>query len=299
MIRFFIIITFLFYNTATMVVTIPPGIYAGQLIHVAAPDGRKIQATVPSGMQPGQSFRVSLPALSTKTVGAASSQAIAEEANPLKRRIPPPSMADATPASSSDHAPVAVATPMNKSTSTATVPTTASMTPTAASLPFSQALSQPLPTPTNPNITTATASSPWTCSTCTYSNARADEKCAMCLTPNQGSVATPNHRSQTATFLNNNSNSTEAPTNPSAPQRKQHKLMLVKVPLGTTAGTVLHVAVPGEPGRLIAATVPAGATTFHVAYASSPSKNRVGSHSIPHNSMSQQQQNSTNLNSNQ
>ena len=47
----------------------------------------------------------------------------------------------------------------------------------------------------------------------------------------------------------------------------QQKLLLVRVPPGTRAGTTIHVSVPDEPGRVLAAVVPAGGVhEFHVSY---------------------------------
>ena len=47
----------------------------------------------------------------------------------------------------------------------------------------------------------------------------------------------------------------------------QQKLLLVRVPPGTRAGTTIHVSVPDEPGRILAAIVPAGGVQeFHVSY---------------------------------
>lgn len=47
------------------------------------------------------------------------------------------------------------------------------------------------------------------------------------------------------------------------------KLLLVRVPPGTPAGTTLHVSVPDEPGRILAAKVPfGGVREFHVSYES-------------------------------
>lgn len=49
----------------------------------------------------------------------------------------------------------------------------------------------------------------------------------------------------------------------------QQKLLLVRVPPGTRAGTTIHVSVPDEPGRILAAVVPAGdVREFHVSYES-------------------------------
>ena len=44
-----------------MAVTVPEGITAGTLIHVMAPDGRTIAATVPPDCFPGHTFFVQLP----------------------------------------------------------------------------------------------------------------------------------------------------------------------------------------------------------------------------------------------
>jgi len=66
------------------------------------------------------------------------------------------------------------------------------------------------------------------------------------------------------------------PTRSSPPQqasstvissKKGPKLLRVRIPPGTGPGTVLHVSVPDEPGRILAATVPQGARhEFHVSY---------------------------------
>ena len=54
---------------------------------------------------------------------------------------------------------------------------------------------------------------------------------------------------------------------------KGHKLLLVRVPPGTEAGTTLHVSVPDEPGRILAAQVPPGnVQEFHVSYEARPKK---------------------------
>eukprot|EP00934_Nitzschia_sp_Nitz4_P001369 Nitzschia sp. Nitz4//scaffold3_size479765//392720//393836//NITZ4_000169-RA/size479765-processed-gene-1.263-mRNA-1//1//CDS//3329550965//1369//frame0 len=52
---------------------------------------------------------------------------------------------------------------------------------------------------------------------------------------------------------------------PSAVQT-QTKLLLVHVPPGTPAGSVLHIQVPNEHGRLIQAVVPPNTRAFHVSY---------------------------------
>jgi hypothetical protein len=55
------------------------------------------------------------------------------------------------------------------------------------------------------------------------------------------------------------------------------KLLLVRVPPGTPAGTTLHVSVPDEPGRILAAQVPPGnVSEFHVSYEARPPGLRRG-----------------------
>ena len=49
------------------------------------------------------------------------------------------------------------------------------------------------------------------------------------------------------------------------------KLLLVQIPPGASAGTILHVSVPDEPGRILAAKVPLGCVSeFHVSYEARP-----------------------------
>lgn len=61
------------------------------------------------------------------------------------------------------------------------------------------------------------------------------------------------------------------------PYGSQEKLLSVRVPPGTPPGTTLHVSVPDEPGRILAAQVPPGnVTKFHVSYIP---RERVNSHS--------------------
>ncbi|CAJ1429213.1 unnamed protein product [Effrenium voratum] len=43
---------------ASLNVTIPPGMKAGQEIQAVSPDGTVVQATIPKGMKPGQTFQV-------------------------------------------------------------------------------------------------------------------------------------------------------------------------------------------------------------------------------------------------
>jgi hypothetical protein len=74
------------------------------------------------------------------------------------------------------------------------------------------------------------------------------------------------------------------------------KLLLVRVPPGTVAGTTLHVSVPDEPGRILAAQVPPGdVQEFHVSYEARPKQHTLGHNSgmtppmNPYNTNFQQQ----------
>lgn len=59
--------------------------------------------------------------------------------------------------------------------------------------------------------------------------------------------------------------SRQAPSQRRQPGRE--KLLSVRVPPGTPPGTTLHVSVPDEPGRILAAQVPPGnVSRFHVSY---------------------------------
>jgi hypothetical protein len=75
------------------------------------------------------------------------------------------------------------------------------------------------------------------------------------------------------------------------------KLLLVRVPPGTAAGTTIHVTVPDEPGRILAAVVPPGKVReFHVSYESresldlSPRSSFIAPASPYRNGLQQQQQ---------
>ena len=59
---------------------------------------------------------------------------------------------------------------------------------------------------------------------------------------------------------------------------QNQKLLLVQVPPGTRAGQTIHVSIPNEPGRLVAATVPPNVSEFQVAYQPMINGNRSGWH---------------------
>ena len=55
-----------------MEVTVPPGVYAGELIEIDGPDGNLLSTTVPEGLGPGDTFIVDHSDGSATAVGAAS-----------------------------------------------------------------------------------------------------------------------------------------------------------------------------------------------------------------------------------
>ncbi|GKY93999.1 hypothetical protein MPSEU_000366700 [Mayamaea pseudoterrestris] len=73
------------------------------------------------------------------------------------------------------------------------------------------------------------------------------------------------------------------------PQVGREKLLSVRVPPGTLPGTTLHISVPDEPGRILAAQVPTGnVKKFHVSYIPRDSSVMHGSGMLPRASPYQQ-----------
>jgi hypothetical protein len=80
---------------------------------------------------------------------------------------------------------------------------------------------------------------------------------------------------------------------------QNQKLLLVQVPPGIRAGETIHVSIPDEPGRLVAATVPPNVSKFQVAYQPMTNGNRSAGMTNSRNASSfpqqqQQQQQSAN-----
>ena len=73
---------------------------------------------------------------------------------------------------------------------------------------------------------------------------------------------------------------------------QNQKLLLVQVPPGIRAGETIHVSIPDEPGRLVAATVPPNVSKFQVAYQPMTNGNRSAGMTNARNASSfpQQQQ---------
>ena len=69
-----------------MEVTVPEGVSAGQPMIVQAPDGVRIQVTVPPGLWAGHKFRVALPAAAPAASSSASSSASTARTDAAKRK---------------------------------------------------------------------------------------------------------------------------------------------------------------------------------------------------------------------
>ena len=238
----------------------------GQILQVSAPDGsRTVMATIPQGMAPGQSFLVSFPLdkFSGNIDQGSDDAAISQGSS--QRPISTPVTASIAPAQPQ--------TPID-----------------LTSFPFSQALDNP------PQTSAAPKTSPSNDITSGDSN---DQKLLLVAVP-AGTAAgatlyvqvpgenrtlkatvppgvTQFHvayqprtavTSQAIVPISAPSVPTPIPVNPvpSTHHESGQRLILVRVPYGTTPGSTLHVEVPDEPGRILSAQVPPNVAEFQLAY---------------------------------
>ena len=223
-------------------VTVPQGVKAGQVIHVRHPDGsgRLIEARIPEGMTTGSVFYVR---------------------SPSQSQYLPTSHSNSTTSSLSDSP--SPSHPIGDFSGVSAMP--APNDPP----PFSQCLDAP---PAHAPKTTKMLKVKVPPGTAPGSKIHVQvpgesRLIAAVVPPNCTEFHVQYQPKQHASYPF--SSAPRAPL-PSAPQAQ--KLMLVNVPPGTAAGTLLHVQVPNEPGRLISAKVPPGnVTQFHVSYQPKPS----------------------------
>ena len=119
--------------------TVPPGVSPGQMIQVAAPDGRIVQAAVPPGMSTGSTFMVRFPR-APPVVPISLPQAVAVEEPTL-------AVAVAEPVPSAPATPVDTINPYSNVTPVTAPPSTASAPGAPDVVPFSQALDHQLGPP--------------------------------------------------------------------------------------------------------------------------------------------------------
>jgi hypothetical protein len=229
-------------------VTVPPGVYPGQTIHVSGPDGsgRLVQAVVPNGCTAGSTFMVQAPPRASvkaaPTVTAFDTSSHVNQVSVLAAPVSDYSNVTAMPA------------------------------PTEPA-PFSQALDAPRATASASElagkafvkVTVPPGAS--VASTIQVEIPEEDRFITAQIPPNctEFYVRYEPRRKQMPTPQPYNYNPTPAASTPSAPSGQ--KLLLVRVPLGASVGTTLHVQVPNEPGRMLMAQVPPGnVREFHVAY---------------------------------
>jgi len=307
-------------NKEMIKVTVPPGVSAGQPLHVNAPDGRTIQAVVPQGFGPGSSFLVEMP---PRTMGAPSTHSTVPPINygGVQPMAPPPATkpagqpyAQAYPVGSPTTAkpaapPVAlgpggqavmrvqvppgvapgttlhVRVPGEDRTIAAVVPPGVSefqvaydrvvSAPPAAEKASSQPFSQALSSPAKPAAASAAASQPFSMA---LNNPPPTAPTMTSSQPFSASLGGPSAPVASAPLP------TPMPLQQSHHSSSSEKLILVRVPPGTAPGATLHVSIPDEPGRLIAAKVPPGVSEFHVSYKPNqpqPSATSYGSQQAP------------------
>mmetsp|Transcript_53450 Transcript_53450/g.159951 ORF Transcript_53450/g.159951 Transcript_53450/m.159951 type:complete len:497 (-) Transcript_53450:146-1636(-) len=243
-------------------VTVPPGIFPGQSLQVASPDGsgRLVQAVVPAGAVPGSTFMVQFPPNTTVPQPHAIAKPCGME--PPQPIFQQPLAASAGVATAGTELPTATAVP---------VPPVGkeSASPMAYHGNYNDvAVLQP-PDTTPPSSSSAPSPPP-------------GEKLIMVEVPPGTFPGTPLHvqvpgenRTIMATVPPGNIKQFHVSYKPSTPQPSNQatqqqppgeKLIMVQVPPGTSPGTPLHVQVPGE-NRTIMATVPPGnVKQFHVSY---------------------------------
>lgn len=257
------LLTFSFLSLLSVIV--PQGMSPGQTLLVAAPDGsRTVSATIPQGLSPGQTFMVTFPSAPGVPSSAGDNNSVKSSKTPTIEAEP-----IATPIMSP------MATPINP--------------PVAPSpVPFSQALDNPppsIPPPPSQNTNTNAPSRnsnnqklllvqvpPGTAVGATlYVQVPGENRTLAAKVPAGVTQFHVSYEPRTSSITSNNTCSSNSNTIAQQPMPvptndNGQKLILVRVPPGTAPGTTLHVEVPDEPGRILAAQVPPNVSEFQVAY---------------------------------
>lgn len=279
-------------------VTVPVGVSGGETIHVLHPDqsGRVIEAVVPLGLKAGTKFFVQAPPRVATNLPTPTASAV----SPLAESVSGPGAWHITP-----HAPMAVPSAPVASIGPATspavtavpMPPPASHTlPSPSSIPpsFSGAFDDNFPAQYSPmNFGGAPLLSPLA-SPLSHNNDNLGMRLVKVVVPPgtmPGStihVQVPGENRLVAAQVPPNCTEfhiqydpRETPTSsvmesPMAqprswtPTRQETKVLLVRVPRGTPPGSILHVQVPNEHGRLLEARVPPHVSEFYVSYVPQP-----------------------------
>lgn len=278
-------------------VTIPPGVSPGQALLVTAPDGsgRTIMVTVPQGLSEGSTFMAEFPPSSSppSSPSVSSGHPAQVEAAPIDYSqvtplAPPPPLPPAMPPPNFEQEPFAQAVPVGvgpHETTISPIPTSnrrqsATHLPRPAS-PMASSFGQPMLRVQVPPGTPAG-------STLYVSIPGENRTIPAVVPPNVSCFHVPYEPQQS------HSNRTTSPVTVTPHALQNQKLLLVQVPPGIRAGETIHVSIPDEPGRLVAATVPPNVSKFQVAYQPMTNGNRSAGMTNARNASSFPQQQSAN-----
>ncbi|CAB9525322.1 expressed unknown protein [Seminavis robusta] len=263
-------------------VVIPPGMQAGQTLQVAAPDGsRTVSATIPQGMEAGQSFFVTFP--NAVAGSTADNQSNGSGSNGSGNVNNATSAAPAAAPMAAAPVLPPVASPLNTKPDQSGTPFSQALDrPTAVNAPRPIQQQQPMAPPHQHLNSNSTANQQHLLLVNVPPGAQAGSTLYVQVPGENRTLAAkvppgvaqfhvayqPRASAPPAPTIHPNSNNRigNSTANPIPTNNNGQKLILVRVPPGTAPGTTLHVEVPDEPGRILAAQVPRGVSEFQVAY---------------------------------
>mmetsp|Transcript_12754 Transcript_12754/g.27997 ORF Transcript_12754/g.27997 Transcript_12754/m.27997 type:complete len:419 (+) Transcript_12754:118-1374(+) len=259
-------------------VNVPPGVVPGDTIRVNSPDGRRsVDAMVPANMKAGGTFQVRFPPESTKSNNMAAPSSTPAFAHALDTFIAQettqqptsPATQPATPAMAqaqeSRQEEMRTASKQQLGGFADSINTMLGSPHSAAQQPATP-VAPPSPSLAGQQRFLMVNVPPGTSAGSTLHARVPGENRTLAVTVPPGvSSFRVAYTSKVQSSPGPQHQTTQTPAQDSASYMGQ-KLLLVQVPPGTTPGATLHVAVPEEPGRILAAQVPANVSQFHVAY---------------------------------
>lgn len=270
--------------------TVPEGMQAGQTITVMAPDGsRTVKASIPSGLAAGDSFLVRLanPAskggMHDRNAGATLQPAQPKFANSLDNWLSPANENEIDQLLENDildrqivdrqHELAAVRSPSFVDTLTEIFnPSFEPMPTSKISVPQSKATTpqhsreQPR---SNQKLLLVEVPPGMTTGQTMHVEVPGENRTLSVQVPANVETFHVSYTPRLQPAQNTTFAQPESITRQQSPTGQ--KLLLVRVPPGTPANTTLHVSVPDEPGRILAAIVPPGnISEFHVSYEARP-----------------------------
>lgn len=255
-----------------LAVTVPKGIGPGQMIAVLAPDGsREVKATVPGGMKAGDKFLVRLAApLSSDKMNTRPSNATTAEPNfahsldswlPQSHSSKQHQIETANSSIIDPHGHTPLSSPSSGAHSPIRGHTVYGQVEAAE-----ESRQEPEQQSHQKLLLVHVPSGVPSGSTLQVEVPGEDRTLAAQVPPNVSSFHVAYSPRSSPKATTSSPRLSFSPRSGAQPQPKQ-KLLLVRVPAGTTPGTTLHVSVPDEPGRILAARVPPGnVSEFHVSY---------------------------------